>query len=260
MDLFGWQVPGQPYLEVCDACVDNESNFQSFKQNPQFNGILEHASKENGDRYIQFISELSSFENDIVPSLDAWRRNDENGGTVKYEYPLYGTFSPTTLSYIYNYYRMKQYIPEIDTLKNIVEIGGGYGGQCYVISQKVKFNSYTIFDLKEVTRLQSKYLKRLDIDNVQCLYPETFSEFQDKTIDLIISTFAWSELSRNVQLYYFMNYISKAKHGFFRCNLCYSGLTRDELITLFQGAGFSNLHVGQDEMCPPDNSTVVFYW
>ena len=70
----------------------------------------------------------------------------------------------------------------------------------------------------------------------------------------IISTFASSELSTEVEMFYFNNYIKKAKHGFLRCNLCYSGLNREEMIDLFMKAGFVNLNVIEE------NGTIMFIW
>lgn len=55
-------------------------------------------------------------------------------------------------------------------------------------------------------------------------------------------------------MFYFHNYIKKAKHGYFRCNLCYSGLNREEMLDLFMKAGFVNIRVIQE------NGTIMFIW
>jgi putative sugar O-methyltransferase len=260
MELFGWNVPGHRYLDSCRECINDENKFNNFKNNPLYTGILEHATYDVGKVSIEFIDKMTDYTKEIQPYLNEYKENDIYGNTTKFLYERYGDISPTTLTYIYNYIKIKQKISDIDTVKNIVEIGGGYGGQCKIISSRIKFDSYTIFDLKEATELQSKYLNLLKVKNVDCLHPSIFNEFNNKEIDLIISTFAWSELTKEVQLFYFDNYIKKAKHGYFRCNLCYSGLTREEIINLFMSAGFKNLFVGQEEVSVQDNSTVMFIW
>jgi len=260
MELFGWNVPGNPYNNFCQECISDENKFSNFKNNPLYTGILEHASYEVGKVYIEYIEKMVDYTNEIKPFLNEWKENDIYGNTTKFFYDKYDYISPTTVSYIYNYFKMKQRIPDIDTFKNIVEIGGGYGGQCKIISNKVKFDSYTIFDIKGPSMLQSKYLDLLNVKNTECLYPSIFDNFGNKDIDLIISTFAWSELSKEVQLFYFDNYIKKAKHGYFRCNLCYSGLQREEIIDLFSKANFANLFIGQEETSAQDNSTIMFIW
>jgi putative sugar O-methyltransferase len=259
MELFGWNVPGQSYLDICRECISDENKFNNFKNNPSYTAILEHATYENGKMCIEFIEKMTDFSKEIQPYLNEYKENDIYGNTKKCFYERYGDISPTTLTYIYNYIKIKQAVPDIDNVKNIVEIGGGYGGQCKIISSRIKFESYTIFDLKEPTELQSKYLNLLNVKNVDCLHPLVFNNFNNKDIDLIISTFAWSELSKEVQLFYFNTYIKKAKHGFFRCNLCYSGLNREEIIELFMSAGFNNLFIGQQEVSIQDNST-LFIW
>lgn len=260
MELFGWNVPGNTYIDFCEECISDENKFNNFKNNPRYTGILEHASYENGRVYVEYLEKMTSYTNEIQPFLNEWKENDIYGNTTKFFYERYSNISPTTLSYIYNYIKIKERLPDIDNFKNIVEIGGGYGGQCKIISNKVKFNSYTIFDLKGPALLQSKYLDLLNVKNADCLYPSIFDKFNNKDIDLIISTFAWSELSKEVQLFYFDNYIKKAKHGYFRCNLCYSGLMREEIIDLFSKANFANLFIGQEEVSVQDNSTIMFIW
>ena len=254
MELFGWNVPGREYLDCCRLCITDDNKFNNFKNNTSYTGILEHVGYEEGVNYIGSIEKMIDYSKEIQPYLNEYKENDIYGNTKKFFYEKYGDISPTTLRYIYNYTKLKQLIPDIDTVKNIVEIGGGYGGQCKIISTRINFDSYTILDLKEATELQSKYLDLLKIKNVDCLHPLIFNRFNNREIDLIISTFAWSELSTEVEMFYFNNYIKKAKHGFLRCNLCYSGLNRKEMIDLFMKGGFVNLNVIEE------NGTIMFIW
>src|SRR5207247_1982417 len=82
----------------------------------------------------------------------------------------------------------------------IVEIGGGYGGQCAVVSAVATPASYTLVDLDPVLRLQQAYLREFRVSNV------SFAPARDLDpsagYDLVISNYAFSECMRRVQRHY----------------------------------------------------------
>ena len=43
-------------------------------------------------------------------------------------------------------------------ISRIVEVGGGYGGLCKVLSTVCEFDEYILIDLPEVSALQRKYI------------------------------------------------------------------------------------------------------
>ena len=94
---------------------------------------------------------------------------------------------------------------------NIVEIGGGYGGLCKVLSNVIYFSNYLIFDLEEPNMLSTKYLSKFDElkDRVQSLTLEELDEIDG--IDLLISNYAFSEVSLDVQEEYYEKVIKKTK-------------------------------------------------
>ena len=117
---------------------------------------------------------------------------------------------------------------------DIVEIGGGYGGQCLIISKVFNFNSYTIIDLKEPSALQRRYLDYHKVPNVRCITPEVL-EFNN--IDLCISNYAFSEIARPFQDMYIEKVIMPAKKGYLTCNVfgndnIHAPLTRRDVIHL----------------------------
>jgi hypothetical protein len=89
---------------------------------------------------------------------------------------------------------------------NIIEIGGGYGGLSFYLHNisrlfKIKINSYTIFDLPDISKLQKVYLEALNstqnmnfyqINNYKNLKPNSF----------LISNYAFSEIAMNLQKEY----------------------------------------------------------
>jgi len=113
------------------------------------------------------------------------------------------TCSPTNLRYILHSLLiledMKKYkLNNVD----IIEIGGGYGGLCFFIHNiaplyEIKINSYTIFDLSEVSLLQEKYLNELNIKKV-CFYQlDNFNNLKNNSF--LISNYAFSEISMSIQ-------------------------------------------------------------
>jgi hypothetical protein len=60
MELFGWNVPGNTYIDFCEECISDENKFNNFKNNPHYTGILEHASYENGRVYIEYLEKMTN--------------------------------------------------------------------------------------------------------------------------------------------------------------------------------------------------------
>jgi putative sugar O-methyltransferase len=151
---------------------------------------------------------------------------------------------------------MENIFSNFSSFKNIIEIGGGYGGQCYVLSKRINFDTYTIIDLKDVSNLQEKYLNKLNIKNVKYIYPEILDTIKNIKYDLVISCFAWSELSKDIQLLYYNEIIKNSKHGFLRCNICFSGHTLVEMRNLFSDTSISFL---MDEVSNDEGAWMI-YW
>lgn len=92
-------------------------------------------------------------------------------------------------------------------IKSIVEIGGGYGGQCLVAKEIIDVE-YTIVDIPEALELSKAYLQANDVDarfissdNVPSLY-----------CDLMISDYCLSELDETGVDFYLSKIKSKYIH------------------------------------------------
>ena len=112
---------------------------------------------------------------------------------------------------------------------NIIEIGGGYGGQCKILDDIFKFKSYTIIDLPECMQLINKYLSHFKIDNARVV---THTELDQKDCDLIISNYAFSEVDRKGQLKYIEKIISKAPRGYMIYNWQRDQLSSEEFVSI----------------------------
>ena len=136
-------------------------------------------------------------------------------------------FSPTTCRYIKILADLQDLFRSLNHMR-IIEIGGGYGGQCSIIYKMFKPASYTIIDLEPCLKLSRRYLETLGIHGVHYV---PMSDL-DKThingdFDLVISNYAFSELSKSVQTEYVAKIISRASRGYFLCNF-YSHTWQEE--------------------------------
>ena len=59
---------------------------------------------------------------------------------------MQGTISPTTLRYMKNTFEMALMLDGAEVSK-VVEVGGGYGGLCRVLSKVCEFDEYILIDL-----------------------------------------------------------------------------------------------------------------
>ncbi len=201
-----WEISNNigEYLNSCrDAALDNRY-FNQFKQDPRYRQILEHVSFEEASQYASQLPVKS-----VLESLDRFKENDKYGNPDIHEFDNLGEVSPTTVRYIKNTFDI---INRFGTdIGNIVEIGGGYGGLCKVLSSVIYFSNYLIFDLEEPNMLSKKYLSKFDElnDRVQSLTLEELDEIDG--IDLLISNYAFSEVSLDVQEEYYEKVIKKSK-------------------------------------------------
>lgn len=243
------------YKNVCITASKDDHKFKIFKRDPAYNAILEHVSCDQGLEYFRLINgnkKLMSFMNDF-------RGNDVHGSPRKMSINGIGLISPTTIRYIKVLNDLINQLGSLDDL-NIVEIGGGYGGQCLILSKMFKFNSYTIIDLTEPLQLAKKYLNVNKIKNVNFI---DFCDLDNQSIDnfdFLISNYAFTECNRNIQDMYFEKVIAKAKKGYITANAeswsnCYN--TREIVYNL--NKWFSSLKILPEEpLTAPGNCILIW--
>lgn len=218
------------YLLVCEYAAKDERVFSNFKQEPAYRQILEHVCYEGGLRYIETL-EVPIEE--VLTKLDNFKQNDKYGNPDLYEYEKLGKISPTTIRYIKNTYDIFSYFKNTK-IKNIVEIGGGYGGLCTVMNSVFDFDNYIIIDLPQVNELSKKYISKFPElkDKVQVYTLDQIEEIDG--IDLLISNYAFSELSRNLQDEYYDKVISKSDNFYMMYNhISKNNLQFDEFLDIF---------------------------
>ena len=197
-----------PYLNVCNYAANSDEFFKQFKSHPAYRHVLEHVSYEEGQQY------LKEIDIDYLDKLDEIKENDYLGSPATYEYPSVGEISPTTIRYIKN---TSDIINKFGTSFNsIVEIGGGYGGLCKVLSSFIKFEQYLLLDLEECNLLSRKYLSHFNLPTLS--YRSEEIDEIDENFDLLISNYAFSECHKDVQLDYIERFVKKSNNFYMMHN------------------------------------------
>ena len=197
-----------PYLNVCNYAANSDEFFKQFKSHPAYRHVLEHVSFEEGQQY------LKEIDIDYLDKLEEVKENDSLGSPVIYEYPSVGEISPTTIRYIKN---TSDIINKFGTsFDSIVEIGGGYGGLCKVLSSFIKFEQYLLLDLEECNLLSRKYLSHFNLPTLS--YRSEEIDEIDENFDLLISNYAFSECHKEVQQDYIERFIKKSNNFYIMHN------------------------------------------
>ncbi|MDE7048147.1 MAG: putative sugar O-methyltransferase [Lachnospiraceae bacterium] len=228
------------YPAVCLQAAREERYFRKFRRNEIYNQILEHLSKEDGDKYLDIINKRGGF------SSDEWRGFADNDLYGKPQRAVYSIncksmkLSPTTVRYV----KVLQDIVRIFNVKDIssvAEIGVGYGGEGRILTSYLEIKEYCLFDLPEVLALAEKYLGKYPaVKNKFVFVDGTDIKEDDRKYDLVISNYAFSELIRDVQDIYLNRVIKKAKRGYITWNAMshdqLDGYSVEELLEMIPGA------------------------
>lgn len=215
------------YVEACKSAVKNESLFKTFKQNRDYQYVLEHLNETNGVQYANEIARLS-IEHKVQLNWTRILRNDTLGRPTKFLYQITGygkmKISPTTLRYVCLGMKALAHMKNKHMrFVNLIEVGGGYGGQCYMFhclaeAYQIEILNYTIFDLPEVLTLQQKYLSRLfcrgnELHHIHFLNPwQKHMTWHDSAF--LFSSYALAELSPKNRALYYSLLRGHVQHGY----------------------------------------------
>jgi putative sugar O-methyltransferase len=201
------------YISSVQEATSNYKKFTNFKVDPRYQAILEHATKDHGQAYLEIIKKQSP---ELLKQINSFKENDLIGGAVTYEYKDIGFNSPSTLRYLKVASDIKFYFGD-SVGDHIAEIGVGYGGQLLILDKVLRFRQYDLFDLAPVLLLASKYIESHIINSAYQL--TTLNQHRDDVnYDLAISNYAFSELPSKLQLRYIDKVLSKSKRGYMTMN------------------------------------------
>lgn len=200
------------YKNVCFNASIDDDDFNVFKQNSTYIGILEHVNYEQGQKYIDTIIKDNILD---LSKINKFKENDLYGSAniCKYGNP-FGLISPSTLRYVKILSDLILYFGDLSNF-NIIEIGVGYGGQAKIILDYFNIKNYYFVDLFEVNLLAKKYLNKFNYSN--CTFLD-YNDLPDKEYDLIISNYALTECSKEFQNLYYEKIIKKSKRGYIIAN------------------------------------------
>jgi putative sugar O-methyltransferase len=219
----------QTYRNVCFQASNDYRYFNNFRRNQIYNEILEHASEQQGEEYLDIIKK----DADIFSKMDTFKENDKYGDPRVFYYPSVGKISPTTLRYIKVLADLKALFGTMDNL-NICEIGAGYGGQCRIINSYFTPGTYCLIDIKPALMLIQRFLNNYIIHS--SLTYKTMNELKKKEYDLLISNYAFTELPRSIQDIYLEKSILCSKMGYITYNEItppeFKSYKKEELINL----------------------------
>lgn len=200
------------YRKFCLLAATNDELFEQFKRAPIFIRLMPHVSLHLGKECLKLIYRKYPH---LLSSMDKFRENDSIGNPITHEHGKFGLFSSANLRYI-------KIAGEIEALfgplsgKRIIEIGGGFGGQCKILADLFDYKSYTLIDLPEPLLLAEKYLECLGIRKTIFSTLEELNK--EEEYDLVISNYAFSECRRHIQKEYLEKVIKKSHCGYMLCN------------------------------------------
>ena len=241
----------QTYPQVClDAANDNRL-FNVFRQNPIYNGILEHVTEPEGACYL----ELLARDPQLLAALEKFRENDLYGSPLVYQYPTAGTISPSTLRYVKVLGDLKNLFQTLDDL-NICEIGVGYGGQCRIINTLYTPATYRLVDIKPALLLAQRFLDNYPL-RTTLSFP-TMDELERQPYDLVISNYAFSELLRSIQEIYLEKVILNSRRGYITYNdinpPSFKSYKKEELLQAIPGSKI----IAEEPLTHPNNCVIVW--
>ncbi len=197
------------YRSICKLAAENDYYFSEFKNIQDYNNILEHLGKDHGQFCLDAIKQQTP---DLIQRIETFKRNDWYGHPRQDSFPEIGTISCTTLRYLKVASDIVLTYGSSLNNKSIVEIGGGYGGQCLILSLIYQFKDYTIIDLPEPLALTKRYLEKHNIHNV--IYKAMDTKMADKNYDLVISNYGFVECSLEMREKYTREVLSYSKNGY----------------------------------------------
>ena len=199
------------YTEIVTAAVNDEDTFSNFRNNQQYKEILSHVSKQLAEKYYQNIRNSLSHKEVI----DICKRVNNFGNPQKFLINGY-SFCPSSLRYLNVALDVSEKFIDKE-IKNIVEIGAGYGGQALILESFFEIETYTFIDLQIVNSLIEKFINLHSYNFEPYFY--TIENFNKNILfDLSISNYAFSELPKNLQKLALEKFINNSNNGYMLVN------------------------------------------
>jgi len=198
---------GQKYLDICRRAVAEDAIFENFRGALDYQNIIIGGDHERAEAYYQLLGGPTIPE--YVKACDAIGNPPINANVG------YSTYTLRCL------YTMRDIIKHFGPLdgKNILEIGGGHGGLCHMmtVATAVEYKSYTLVDLPLVNSLARRYLEAAGVSRgVRYMSSE---EIMPRKYDIVISEYSFSELDTKGQNYYIDSIMKYCQGAYLAMNI-----------------------------------------
>jgi len=203
-------INNQQYVNSSYQPMTNEvavSSLYDFKNKSHIKSIINNVSYEIGIKYFQelLLRFPDFYDNNKTFLIDLCELNDSIGNPPKIVFKDFTSCEPTDIRYIFHSALILEQMKtkNINNV-NILEIGGGYGGLSFFLRKiahlfDININSYTIYDLKEMSVLQQKYLEKMEFQTHTYQMDNYHFDYKDY---FLISNYAFSEISLTYQKFY----------------------------------------------------------
>lgn len=189
-------------------CLKIAKDLTGFKKNKIYCKYInnDNRSKETA---IAFHNHIMLFYPELWSCLQVFKLNDKVGSPTLH-FIDGKEISPGTLRFMKV---LGDIFFNMDVARQkIVEIGGGYGGQCKTITALYDHVSYTIIDIPESLEVSKAYLNDPSVTFMSC------ENIQQRQYDLVISDYCISELDEKGIDFYIDSVVNHCKAGYFTCN------------------------------------------
>lgn len=245
------------YGSFVERALYNARFFKRFRRNYLYRVVLEHVDYKLGKAYLEKLNSETLVGYSKNPKLQMLSRV---GSPRTYHYKEIGWISPTILRYLFVNQQLRQLFGNLG-IRQIAEIGIGFGGQIAVTSELLSIESCAIYDLPQVAKLGEKILSEIGID-ANKIRIESIEPLKPAGYDLVISNYAFSELPHLVQLDYVKSVLVNSKRGYLTMNSGRTNLsgrstgkmTLAELKSSIPGCEI----LAEDPLTGPDNYILVW--
>jgi hypothetical protein len=195
-----------PWGDLCTAYANGTINSHNFRRFKPVTNVVETVGLSDARFYTERIMEWGGefLEDARVETIDDW------GNPIRCPRCLIGTkraYSPTTLRYLATALWLKR-ARNITPDTRIVEIGVGYGGLA-AMNAVVSGARTILVDLPQVVQTAMKMLGESALEG----YGLAITDNSISRTNLIISNYAFTELSSDLQDIYLEQYLRHADHG-----------------------------------------------
>lgn len=249
------------YSDFCKRVIEDSCLYSTFRSHPLYQVFQENLNDESAQKhlsYMQLFYPHLLLEQTLITSLDALGSPktieylDTNSGRARISYP-----TVHNLKIAGDVEKMMGSL----TGKTIVQIGAGDGTLCKIFVTLHRPARYCIVDLAPSLELVKTTLADWEVKGIELYTPETF--VSQEPIDLVISSFAFTESSRELQKLYLKNIIQHAKKGYLDCRfpLRHFGVkvwTQEQIIAQLKSIGKHTRIIQQEPLTDIDHCLILF--